>query len=612
MTRLPATLCVALLFAACGGGGGGGGDTAGTPQPPVAGPAPADVLRGDLEGLAIGDFYEASFEALLYRSPETIVWQALTDVYPLTDIGLDDISDDYRRDTFAMYAVVLELLRGYDTSGMSGADRLTFDFYEWYLQDYVDALQFLYNGFATSYHFNGVHRSTERFFTDGHPLATLDDANDYIARLEDVPGKFDELIEYLDLQSGAGIVEPRFSIDWALGGIGRIADSAVDNVSYYSAFRDKIAGIAGLSAAESQNLRDAAFAATRDHVVPAYRRLRSELQAIRSSAPSGIGVGQYPNGDDYYAYTLRHQTTTELSAAEIHQLGLDHLTRIHAEMRTVFDQLGYPRNESLQQLYQRAAQDGGIVPAADVKSTYEAIIDAAELELDRAFDIFPSADVIVADDDFGGFYIGPSFDGTRPGAFYAGTVFDEAWYRMPSLTYHEAVPGHHTQIAIAMDLDSGPTFRKMVRFTAFVEGWALYAERLAYELGWYESDPYGNLGRLQFEALRAARLVMDTGIHAMGWSFEQAVQFNTDNVGASRNSSEGAAARYSVWPAQATAYMIGMLRILDARQRAQDALGASFDLKEFHRVVLTSGGVPLDILDRVVDQYVDEKLTQAQ
>ena len=275
-------------------------------------------------------------------------------------------------------------------------------------------------------------------------------------------------------------------------------------------------------------------------------------------------------------------------------------------MRVLFDELGYPQDETLPELFARVTQDGGIIPAADVRTTYEGIIGAAEMMLDEAFDIFPSANVVVEEDEYGGYYIGPSFDGSRPGAFYASTRFDEPYYAMPSLTYHEAVPGHHTQIAIAMDIDTGPTFRRIVRFTAFVEGWALYAERLAFELGWYDNDIYGNLGRLQYEALRAARLVMDTGIHSLGWSFEEAVQFNIDNVGWSRSASEGAVARYSVAPAQATAYMIGMLHILDARQRAQDALGASFDLREFHRVVLTSGGLPLALLDNVVDRYIQE------
>jgi len=176
---------------------------------------------------------------------------------------------------------------------------------------------------------------------------------------------------------------------------------------------------------------------------------------------------------------------------------------------------------------------------------------------------------------------------------------------MPSLTYHESIPGHHTQIAIAMEQDV-PAFRKIVHFTAFVEGWALYAERLAYELGWYESDSFGDLGRLQYEALRAARLVMDTGIHSMGWSFDEAAAFNRDNVGWSIPASQGAAGRYSVWPGQAAAYMIGMLQILQERQRAQDVLGAQYDLKAFHRAVLSNGAVPLSLLDDVVDRYIAE------
>jgi uncharacterized protein (DUF885 family) len=598
-------LVLALFVFGCGGGSGPADEPS---PPPSSGPSPSDLLANELEGLPLNEFYEVSYGALTYRSPETIVWQALTSVYPLDDVSLNDYSDAFRRETYAMYQVVLDALRQYDRSVLSETDQLAYDFYEWYLQDTVDSLEFIYYDFAAAYNFNGVHTGTETFFTEVHPLETIQDAEEYIARLQDVPRKFDALIDYLTRQSGAGIVEPRLSLDWSLFGIEQIANAAAGNVSYYTAFRDKVELVAGASSADKERLRNAALAATRDDVIPAYQALRNKLQELRGSAPSRIGVGQYPRGSEYYAYMLRHRTTTNLSAAEIHQLGLTNLQRIHAEMRVIFNELGYPRNETLLQSFQRVAEDGGTIPAADVKTTYEAIIAAAEQDVVEAFDIFPSSPVVVADDEFGGYYISPSFDGTRPGTFYASTRFNEPWFQMKSLTYHEAVPGHHTQIAIAMDNDSVPSFRRTVRFTAFVEGWALYAERLAYELGWYDSDPYGNLGRLQYEALRAARLVMDTGIHSLGWSFEQAVQFNIDNVGMSRGASEGAAARYSVTPAQASAYMVGMLRILDARQRAQDELGDGFDLKEFHRVVLRSGGLPLDLMDAVIDDWIAGQL----
>ncbi|MGB5630518.1 MAG: DUF885 domain-containing protein [Woeseiaceae bacterium] len=598
-------LVVLMFVAACGGGGGSGpGATASTP--PTAS-MPAEQLADDLVGLSLDAFYDESYKALNYRSPETIVWRALTGIYPLDTAGLNDLSDEYRQDTFAMYQVVLDALRTYDTSGLTDAEKLTYDFYEWYLADVVAGAEFRYFDFAATYNFNGVQNDTEQFFTEGHPLATVEDANDYIDRLRAIVDKFHDLRDYLTIQSGQGLIEPRITIDAAISGLGQIADAAPANVSYYTNFRDKIDAIPGLTDAERQGLRDRALAAVRDYVIPAYRDLRLRLQSLRSNAPNAIGVGQYSRGSDYYNYMLRHRTTTDLTAAEIHQLGLNHLQRIHAEMRQIFEQLGYPQNETLGQTFARVSADGGVIPAANVRPTYEAIIAAAEQDLDQAFDIFPSTDVVVADDPYGGFYIAPNFDGTRPGAFYAGTSYSQPWFQMPSLTYHEAIPGHHTQIGIGMD-QPGPVFRKVERFTAFVEGWALYAERLAFELGWYANDPYGNLGRLQYEALRAARLVIDTGIHSMGWSFAQAVEFNMLNVGTSRGASEGAVGRYSVVPAQATAYMIGMLRILEARQRAMDQLGAEFDLREFHRVVLTSGGVPLPLLDGVVDAWIAEKL----
>ena len=606
MKQIILAMLVLGLVASCGGSSSGGSQPP-VQQPPDV-PTASEQLAADLEGLPLADFYEESLEALTYRSPEAIIWQALENVYPLNSVGLDNFSDDYQRETFAMVAVVLDALRQHDTASLNFNEKLTYDFYEWYLQDRLDRLEFIYHDFVATYNFNGVQSDTERFFIDIHPLATRRDAEDYITRLHAVLPKFRQVIDHLVRQSGAGIVEPRLTIDAAIGRLGAVADGTAGNLAYYTNFRDKVGAIPGLSASDREELFSSAQVAVQRSVIPAYRELRQNLRNLRSVAPSAIGVGQYPRGAEYYAYTLRHRTTTDLTAAEIHQLGLDELERIHAEMRVVFDQLGYPQGETLQELYARVANDGGIIPAADVKSTYESIIAAAEQDVEEAFDIFPSANVIVAEDPFGGFYIGPSFDGSRPGAFYAGTTVDQPWFQMPSLSYHEAVPGHHTQIAIAMELQDVPSFRKTVRFTAFVEGWALYAERLAYELGWYDGDPYGDLGRLQYEALRAARLVMDTGIHSLGWSFEQAVRFNQDNVGASRGASEGAAGRYSVVPAQATAYMVGMLHILEARERAIDELGFLFDLKEFHRVVLTSGGVPLALLDQVVDNYIAETL----
>lgn len=605
MKKLLLVVMAALTTISCGGGGGGAplSTPPVTTNPPAAGPTAAEQLATDLEGLALGDFYEVSYGALISRSPESVVSLALTNLFPPDEIRLNDLSDSFSRDTFAMHQVVLDGLQRFDQATLSVAEQLTYDVYESLLRDVVDQLDFIYYDFPATFSLFGVQRDTETFFTNNHPLQTREDADNYITRLNGVAIKFSQLSDHLNRQRDAGIIEPALTMQVAIDQMAGIAGGNVDNNPYFSRLRDKLGDIPGLTDADRQSLLDAARTATSDSVIPGYQQLRQTLQGLQSNASQSIGVGQFSRGSDYYAYILRHHTTTDMSAAEIHQLGLVELQRIHAEMRLIFDDLGYPQNESLPQLFARVSTDGGIVPAADALAAYESIIDTAEQRLDQAFDIFPSADVIVAPDDFGGFYIGPSFDGARPGAFFAGTTTDQARYEMPSLTYHEAVPGHHMQIALAMEQDA-PTFRKVERVTAFVEGWALYAERLAYELGWYDNDRFGNLGRLQFEALRAARLVIDTGIHSLGWSFDQAVQFNADNVGASTRSSQSAAARYSVIPGQATAYMVGMLHILAARQRAMDDLGAEFDLKEFHGVVLSAGGVPMPLLDTVVDDYV--------
>ena len=598
-------LLVALVMAACGGGAGSGSAPL-PPVPPDPGPTAAEQLAIDLRGLPLAQFYETSFAALISRTPEAIVTEALTDIFPLRNIGLNDLSDSYQRDTLAMYQVALDALLTYDRSALDADSQLTYDLYRWYLQDATDRTEFIYHDFIANPTIFGAERDMLLFFTDIHPLATRENAQDYVTRLDAVARKFSQVSDHLTRQSAAGIIEPARTLTSAISLLNAIADGPVDSNPYFANFRDKLINIPGLTDADRQVLISAARTATSNGVISGYRQLRQTMQGLLANASPSIGVGQFPRGAEYYAYALRHHTTTDLTAAQIHQLGLDELQRIHGEMRVIFDQLGYPQDETLQQLFARVAVDGGVIPAANALATFEGLVDSAEQNLTEAFDIFPAFDVVVMADS-GTFYVAPSFDGTRPGVFHAAVSADQPWFQMPTITYHESVPGHHTQIAIAMEQDV-PVFRKLLRFSSFVEGWALYAERLAYELNWYENDPYGDLGRLQWEAVRAARLVIDTGIHSMGWSFEQAVQFNETNVGQSNPQSRGAVVRYSVLPGQATAYMVGMLEIMRARQRAMDELGSRFDLMGFHRALLTSGGVPLELLDEVVDQYITETL----
>jgi uncharacterized protein (DUF885 family) len=464
-TTLLVGIC-AVVLSACGGSSK---NTPAVNNPPPVGPTAAEQFAADLQGLSLADFFDTSFEVLSRRSPETIIWRSLSSLYPSNEALLDDLSDDFQRDTFEMYQVALDALRSYDRSVLDAEGQLNFDVYEWQLQDVADRADFLYHGFPATYSIFGVQEETRQLFTEVHPLQTLQDAEDYIARLNRVGVKFTQLAEHLQLQRQAGVVEPALTMQVAINQVQAMAQGSAALNPYYTNFVTKIAAIPGITSGQRDDLEDRAFTAVDRVVKNAYQQLLQTLQGLLNNAPPSIGVGQYDRGSDYYDYALRHHTTTDMTPAEIHQLGLDELVRIHAEMRLVFDQLGYPQNETLQQLFARVQVGGGIIPAASVLSTYETIIDLAEQNVDAVFDIFPSADVVVIPDDFGGFYIGPSADGTRPGAFYAGTTTDQPWFQMRSLSYHEAVPGHHTQIAIAMDQDL-PVFRKVGRATAFVEG----------------------------------------------------------------------------------------------------------------------------------------------
>jgi uncharacterized protein (DUF885 family) len=568
-------------------------------------------LKAKLEGLGIDEFFEVSWKELVLRYPEAVVEDGLTEAYGIEEVLLNDISDAYVRETYAMYGTILEMLLEYDRDSLTVEQQVSYDVYEWYLEDRMREQEFMYYDYPATFFITAVHEGTTQFFTDLHPIADKQDAMDYVARLWLVKPKFEQLVEGLGLREEAGVVPPRIATQWGFYGVNNMAQTIPTMTPYYRTLESKLNALPDITAAEKEALLRSAQDAIEQSVLPAFQDLADAMQHLQSVAPDHDGVWQFPKGEAYYDYLLRHFTTTDLTADEIHELGLRELERIHAEMRTIFDELGYPQDESLPELFDRVALQGGSVSGEEVLTTYESIIEEAYANLGEAFDKLPQGQVVVIGDDYGGFYIRGSADGSRPGAFYANVSGGgEEYYGMPTLAYHEAIPGHHLQLTLAMEMDL-PSLRRGVSFTGYVEGWALYAERLAWELGWYDDDPYGNLGRLQGEAFRAARLVVDTGLHAKRWTFEQALEFFVENVGYERGDivdPEGQIARYVVWPGQSPAYLIGMIKILDLRQRAMDQLGDRFDLKQFHNVVLGNGAVPLEILERIVDEYIEAEL----
>jgi len=578
-------------------------------SPPSSEPTSSADIIDSLKGLSIDEFFEESYKQLLLRNPEYLTELGIAELYGVGNDQLTNISDSYIRETYELQAAILELLREYNREELTYEQQISYDVYGWFLDDLVRQQEFMYYDYPVTHFITGAQNQLIHFFTDIHPVTSKKDAEDYITRLSQVDTKFEQLLEGLKLREEAGITPPRFIIQWSLYDIRRIARGSAQYLPFYTAFEEKVNSLE-VSAEEKQALLAAAEKEISESVIPAFQALVDYLEHLESVAPTDDGVWQFPKGDEYYAYALRHHTTTDMTAEEIHQLGLAEVERIHKEMRALFDELHYPEDEPLSELFSRVARDGRYVAGTQVVDMYGMLIEEADQNLDPAFDIRPRAEVIVIGGSTGGFYVPGSLDGSRPGAFYANVSgTSEPLYGMPTLAYHEAIPGHHFQISLAQELDL-PFLRSDVSFTGYAEGWALYAEQLAWELGWYEDDPYGNLGRLQYEAFRAARLVVDTGIHAKGWTYDQALEYMKENVGFDTRvvNLEFEVSRYVAWPGQAAAYKVGMLKILELRQKAEDALGDQFDIKEFHRVILSSGSMPLEILEKVVQTYIDSTL----
>jgi uncharacterized protein (DUF885 family) len=597
--------------------------------------APAGkVLAASLQGLPFEEFVDASFDALLLRTPQKLTEFGLAARYGLRNDRLNDRSDDFLHDTMEMQAAILDLLRTYDRGALDPDQRVAYDVYEWALDNLVRGHPYAYHDYPLNSFLYSYHVETVDFFTDLFPLESAADAEDYVACVGQIRTQAGQVLEGLRIREQLGVYPPDSDIAATrramLGqlGIETPDPSGVNprSLDIYTSFADRTRGIPGLSAEDRAVLLDELAEQLTESFVPAWIELIEYLAHLKRVANADAGVWKLPDGDAYYAYLLRSETTTDLSAEEIHQLGLAEVARIQGEMRAIFAELGYPPDEPLADSMGRAVVEGGLyekrrVGSAPVIEDYEALIEEVSTRIEPVFGLLPEGEVEVVGETWfaggGGYYVPGSLDGSRPGAFHTGIGSlgsVTARYRMPTTVYHEAVPGHHVQLTLALELDLS-LMQKMAAETlhngrapalnGFIEGWALYAERLAWELGLYEDDPYGNLGRLNMELLRAVRLVTDTGIHALGWTQGEAKTYVNQAMGEVCCGSDTEVDRYIAQPAQATSYLVGMLRILELRQRAQEALGEHFDLAAFHDVVLGHGSVPLEVLEGLVDDWIE-------
>jgi uncharacterized protein (DUF885 family) len=614
-----AAAVAAVLFSAC---------TPSSEQ--TTNPAPEAVAKqtpvatASTESQRVNAFFERVFEESVARYPEY-----------LTSLGRkeradewNDLSEAYANESMQLTKQQLVELKAFDRNKLDPATVLSYDLLIQSMEnDIADNKWRLYN-YPVNQMF-GRHSGVVSLLINQHRINSVQDAENYITRLEGVPKLFEQLITNIEARTAANIIPPKFVFPHVIRDSNNIIKGApFDDGEPSALLADLTKKLQTLSEKEGTQLTDenktrlleAAILALNNAVKPAYQKLVAHLTELETKATTDDGVWKWKNGDAFYNVALKRTTTTDLTAAQIHEIGLKEVARIHDEMRVIKDKVNFEGD--LQAFMQFMRDDDQFYyPNTDEgKARYlreaTALIDDMKLKLDGMFITQPKADLNVKaveafrEQSAGkAFYQRPSEDGTRPGLYYANLYDMKAMptYQMEALAYHEGIPGHHMQLAIQQELQDVPKFRKFGGYTAYIEGWGLYSEYLPKEFGAYQ-DPYSDFGRLAMELWRACRLVVDTGIHAKKWTREQGIAYYTENTPNAVSDGVKMVERHIVMPSQATAYKIGMLKILELRAMAKTKLGDKFDIREYHDEILKYGPLPLNIVETKVNDWIATKL----
>jgi uncharacterized protein (DUF885 family) len=560
-------------------------------------------------------FFERTFEEDLKRSP---LFQSYLGKKWDYD-KWDDISDEEADERVAISKNRLETLEGFDTAKLNEQEKLSLRLYKLGIERDLANEAFRHHRYIV-HQFRAAHTQVPSFLINIHRVTSKEDAQAYIGRLDNVRTYFDQVVEQMKVREKLGVFPPAWAYDQMIDASQNVISGApFDNSespsTIWEDFQNKVASL-DLEEAEKETLLGEAKAALVTSVKPAYEKLIAELAHQREVTPEGDGVWRLPDGDKWYQNRLNWFTTTELTADEVHQIGLDNVERIHNAMRAIMEKVGF--EGSLQEFFVFMREDDQFyLPSTDAGR--QQYLDEAKKAIDEMreaipdyFGILPEAPMIVKrveafrEQSAGkAFYQSPAQDGSRPGIYYANLYDMKAMptYQLEALAYHEGIPGHHMQRTIAQELEGVPQFQKFLSFTAYTEGWGLYTEELAKDMGFYQ-DPYSDFGRLAMELWRACRLVVDTGIHSKKWSREEAVDYLVQNTPNPQYDAQKAIERYIAMPGQATAYMIGKLKIMELRENAMAELGDNFDWKGFHDEILKYGPVPLSILEENINTWV--------
>ena len=559
-------------------------------------------------------------------SPEYMTYLGIFDGYGKILGHNKSLSIDSLEETELDYMDNLETLatlKRYDFNDLSDIQKITHKIAIFDTEnDIKEFEEFRYH----SYPFNqisGNHLGLVEFMTDTHPIRNVREAKDYIERVKLFDESLSANLIWLEEQKKLGIFAPKFVFDHVIRQLYELINYKDDENPLMQIFVKKISSL-GINDDQVNNLVSELSAVIKSDVKPGFKLILDYMEENYVSSNVNHGVWSLPNGNEFYALRLRSYTTTNYTAEEIHQIGLNEVARIGNRMKEIFLELGYEVNKPIGKMMNELNENPEFLyeDTPDRKEIvikdYNKMVKEAEEDVRPYFDKFPKSPVEVrAVPEYsektaaGGYYQAPSLDGSRPGVFYANLydIKQTPKFGMRTLTFHEAVPGHHFQIALNQENEDLTLYRKLgYRTSAYTEGWALYSEQLAVEVG-MTKDLYDELGVLQSEMFRANRLVVDTGIHYKKWTREKAMEYMKETTGMSDTEVRVEIERYIVWPAQATSYKMGMLQILELRDRAKNEMGDKFDLKQFHSIVLDQGIVPLFILEDLIDEWIKSKTT---
>jgi uncharacterized protein (DUF885 family) len=535
----------------------------------------------------------------------------------LAAVGVKKRDDDYA--TMERFA---RQVKEFDRSKLGRQDQLTYDIL---LDQYETALSFKPFDWLSSEGLYpiapmwGTQVQLPNFLETQHVVKNAKTARNYVKRLEATADKLDAVTAEMLRQAKAGVVLPLSLLEKSESGIKDTVRFSPQDSPLVTTFVERMKAAKGIDAAEQSDLTRQATEAVKNQIYPAFARMTAALESQRAAAATqAAGVGRLPNGAAYYAAALKQMTTTDYTPDQVHELGLSEVARVGAEMETLLKSEGLTAGTVAERVQALHKDPRFLLPNTDegrkqLLAKYQQILDEVNARMPEYFRTVPPEKLLVqrvpvsAENNVAAaYYQAAAMDGSRPGTFFANlrNVNETATWTMKTLAYHEGIPGHHFQIAIAQNLKDLPLIRQQTLYSAYAEGWALYAERLASEIGMYKDDPFGDLGRLESEMFRAARLVVDTGLHAKGWTREQAVAYMVSTTGMNESEVVTEVERYMGQPGQACAYKVGQLKILELRERAKAALGPKFELKDFHAVVLENGGVPLTLLEREVDEWI--------